>query len=268
MKKTIPSLLLFMMASFVLYSADAQSPGNWKEDLLEAEAHFHQGLDGEEDSLIQAVRDYQAAVDSGAPKDFRIYYNMGNALYLSGFSGEAALMYRQALFYKPNDKKTYENLNYILEQGGIEAESPWGMEAILYGSIYAAGFSASLYAGFFLFSLAWISAAVGLLSGKRIFMRLFFFFFILSLWNTGICLLWKYNASETGVILSEGVTLRKGDSRAYEPVQSEELAAGVRFRLLEEREGWIYIRLPDKSRGWVEADDTGMILQAAWPLDS
>jgi hypothetical protein len=58
-----------------------------------------------------------------------------------------------------------------------------------------------------------------------------------------------------GVLVSEGVVLRKGNGEGFAPAVAETLPSGVEFTMLEERPGWLRIRLPDGQTGWVRASD-------------
>ena len=56
-----------------------------------------------------------------------------------------------------------------------------------------------------------------------------------------------------GVTVSDGVVVRKGNGEGFEPAFTEPLSQGVEFRVLEERPGWIQIRLPDGKSGWIRS---------------
>ena len=56
-----------------------------------------------------------------------------------------------------------------------------------------------------------------------------------------------------GVTVSDGVVVRKGNGEGFEPAFTQPLSQGVEFRVLEERPGWIQIRLPDGKSGWIKA---------------
>ena len=65
--------------------------------------------------------------------------------------------------------------------------------------------------------------------------------------------------SDQGVILSDNIVVRKGDSEGYEPKFNEQLNAGVEFDLLESRPNWLHIELTDGQSGWIPATDAAMI---------
>ena len=61
-----------------------------------------------------------------------------------------------------------------------------------------------------------------------------------------------------GVVLTDDVVVRKGNSEGFEPQFLEPLHQGVEFRVLEQRTGWLSIELPDGKTGWIRADAAGV----------
>lgn len=226
---------------------------SWEESLDRAESSFREGLAGEADAFVYAVREYHRALERGAPEDSRIYYNMGNALFLGGFPGEAVLSYRRALFYKPGDALIRENWERVAGETGAAVQEPGPFRVILFGGIFALGFKGARYGGLGLFALAWLTASAGLVFKRPRLFRPALILLLLSLWNAGLCRLWTYSGARQGVVLEEETFLRRGDSRGYERVREDPLPPGSAFRLLEEREGWLRVRLDDGGEtGWLE----------------
>lgn len=62
-----------------------------------------------------------------------------------------------------------------------------------------------------------------------------------------------------GVIVISQVVGRLGDSAAYDPSHSAPLTAGIEFRVIGRRAGWLHIVLPDGSRSWVPESATELL---------
>jgi uncharacterized protein YgiM (DUF1202 family) len=56
-----------------------------------------------------------------------------------------------------------------------------------------------------------------------------------------------------GVTTSDGVMVRKGNGDGFDPQFAEPLSQGVEFRVLQQRPGWLLIRLGDGKSGWISA---------------
>ena len=54
-----------------------------------------------------------------------------------------------------------------------------------------------------------------------------------------------------GVTVSDGIEVRKGNGEGFAPQIAERLAPGIEFLILERRPGWLRIRLPDATEGWI-----------------
>ncbi len=245
-------------SSFLLFSSSQRSE-NWKISLEKAEEFFQEGLDNRMDSFFLAIDEYKKAMESGAPQDARIYYNWGNSLYMTGFIPEAAFQYRRALYLKPGDSKIRENLALALD-GQSDDQNNSLLHRVLFAPIFVSGYREALYGGLFLFSLSWILLIAGLLTRKKTGIY-FMVLFCLSLCILSVCGIWHYRASKTGVILTRNVSLRKGDSIAYDLTGNQGIRGGTVFQLLKERNGWQLIRLENSQEGWIESLDTRMLLE-------
>ena len=54
-----------------------------------------------------------------------------------------------------------------------------------------------------------------------------------------------------GVVLAPEVIGRQGDAESYQQSFEDPLHAGTEFDLLEERTGWLHIRLADDNEAWI-----------------
>ncbi len=64
----------------------------------------------------------------------------------------------------------------------------------------------------------------------------------------------KQSAMRFGVITAAEIVARQGDGPNYPPSFKDPLHAGTEFELLEQRPGWIHIRLLDGADAWVPED--------------
>jgi len=60
-------------------------------------------------------------------------------------------------------------------------------------------------------------------------------------------------------VISDNVIARKGNSETYEPSFKEPLHTGTEFRLVEKRNKWCYIELPDERRCWIPSKDVELV---------
>ena len=261
MKKILCLIILSCVSFIPLFSAGAEKGDSWRPLLQSAEMHFRQGIEGDQNELMYALQDYQGAMKEGAPEDYRIFYNWANTLLLTGSRGRAASLYRKVLFFKPGHSNAAKNLNLIEKDNPIETENQGVVKVVLFGILYLIGYEPSLYLGLFLFVLSWGILISDLFLKKKRMITLFAVLLSLSLWDLSLCLVWNQSAAQSGVVITEQTVLKKGDSRAYESVHSFGLPAGTPFKLLEEREGWILVRLMDSSEGWIERTDIKMVLE-------
>ena len=56
-----------------------------------------------------------------------------------------------------------------------------------------------------------------------------------------------------GVTVADQVVVRKGNGDGFSPAFAEPLSQGVEFRVLEERPGWLHIRLSNGKTGWIKS---------------
>lgn len=60
-----------------------------------------------------------------------------------------------------------------------------------------------------------------------------------------------------GVTLVDGVDVRKGNGDGFQKAFEQPLSQGVEFRVIDERPGWVQIRLPDGKGGWIRSVQAG-----------
>jgi tetratricopeptide (TPR) repeat protein len=191
---------------------------------------------------------YEALVKTG-PWSANLFYNLGDADFRLNEKGEAFLAYERALALDPSHPEAQANLNRLRDETGARLQALSWWEQILEWPEAVAGnlipWVVALAFWCFCFSLApmlwrkragWFSALVSLAA-------------ILVLAWCGTAIAWRRSRGNTWI-----VTAKLGSARV-EPADSSELAAslpmGSHLQLLWERGAWLYVQLPDRSRGWI-----------------
>ena len=64
----------------------------------------------------------------------------------------------------------------------------------------------------------------------------------------------RQSREQFGVITAAEVVARQGDGPNYPPSFTSALHAGTEFDLIEQRPGWLHIRLSDGADAWVPED--------------
>ena len=230
----------------------------------EAKSLFHQATekashDGEAAKALyeRAVRRFERIASEGGVRNGKLYYNIGNAYFRMGDVGRAILNYRRARLYAPSDPNLIQNLHYARSRR-LDPFETRQEDRILHTLLFwHYDLSKSTRSVLFVvgFAAFWLGATVRLFASKA-----------LPRWPlvaVGVVggLLLASLVTETvaerrrvpGVVLASEVVARKGDGGTYEPSFKEPLHAGTEFALLETRQDWRRIRLPDGKECWVPA---------------
>jgi hypothetical protein len=211
----------------------------------------------------QSVMRYESIVSKGGVENGKLFYNIGNIYFRIKDVGRTILNYRRAQEYIPDDPNLRQNLTYVLDFRRDKIEEK--QEAKVFKTLFFWHYDLSTRIKIILFSLffcaLWIIAAI----------RLFFKHSVLG-W--GLLMAVVLNAmiggsliAETislyryvpGVVIDAEVVARKGNSDNYAPSFTEPLHAGTEFNLLEKRENWFYIQLPDSRACWVPSKSVDLV---------
>ena len=214
------------------------------------------------DSFTRAADRFELLIDAGVVNG-KLLYDLGNTYFQMDDLGKAILNYRRAELLLGNDA----NLEYNLEQArsAVTSQLPRHDADVLYERLLFWHHDFSFSLRLTIFAICWIALwAVLYVCLRR----------PVAYWNywAGCCFtiallfgaslaydLYATPGSDQGVILSDDIVVRKGDSEGYEPKFNEQLNAGVEFDLLESRPNWLHIELTDGQSGWIPATDAAMI---------
>ena len=230
-------------------------------DIETASALFHKGNQSyEEGTFEQAVKEYEEILNLGI-RDFRVFYNLGNAYFRQNQLGKAILNYRRALDLRPRDEDAQANLSYIklytldkIEEQKINPLSNMLHSFLDLWSIDEFAVLTSLF-----YTLSMFFGILMLFRGPKRYLRLGFVAVLILMVIFGSSLLAKiyYESVDHGVVIAPQVEIRSGPGEDF--ILQVTGHEGLEFQLDGESEGWYRISLPNGIRGWIPGDAAEII---------
>jgi tetratricopeptide (TPR) repeat protein len=237
--------------------------------LEEAQSAYDRGVDltsidrtRSRAAFTTAVDRFSLVVASGV-ENGQLYYDLGNAYVQAGSLGAAIASYRRAQRLLPGDGRIEANLRYARSE--VKPQIPPHtagalMEVVLF---WHTGLSMSAKAIWL--AAAWLTLWLLVLAHR--------FASIPGLWwavtaagivtvGMGGSLAIEVSASQgtsSGVVVSDGVIVRKGNGASYAPQFQEPINQGLEFEVLDQRPDWLLIELPDGTSGWIPTIDTELL---------
>ncbi len=203
----------------------------------------------------KAALAFETISREGGIENGLLFYNIGNIYFRLGDMGRAILNYRKAERFIPNDTNLQGNLNYARSQcvDRIEPKPQAEILRTLFFWHYDLGGFTRAWLLAALSSLLWVSAGIYLLTRRSWLRHAAFSIAAIGILLAGSLAVEAYEQANvhTGVVLEQEIIGRKGDSITFEPTFKEPLHAGVEFKLVEERKGWLHIELADGRRCWI-----------------
>ncbi len=217
-----------------------------------AQESFDQAASPEDFLQVAAV--YQEMLDSGFVSG-AVLYNQGNAFMRAGEKGRAIACYRQAKRYRPRDPYLDANLRYAIGENLPDASTPLTQTIIFWSNwiSYFGKFQASLGCAFVTFFVSVASLFVKPQLLKRVAavsLCITLAFVVSAAYDW-----YRFSHLEHGVVIADEVLARKGDSETYQAAFTQPLGEGTEFRVLDQRNGWVHIRLDGSQEGWVPAEE-------------
>ena len=232
----------------------------------------------------KAILLYEKLIDRGGVHNAKLYYNLANAYLLKDDLGRAILNYRRAAKQDGADLNIQKNLAFARSRKLDRVET--STEKRVLGTLFfwhydfslktklllAAAFFAALCTALILaiwmrsarpFGLGqqaavnppsapraapwpvWVAALCGVL-----FICLLVSVFVETK---------RAAAVRPGVITAAAVVARQGDGPNYPPSFKDALHTGLEFELLEQRPGWLHIRLSDGTDAWIPDETAGLV---------
>lgn len=200
--------------------------------------------------FLQAAATYQEILDAGVVSG-AVSYNQGNTFMRAGERGRAIACYRQAKRHRPRDPYLDANLRYALGETRAARSTPI-IEYLLFWSewiSYHGKFQLSLACAMLTFAVSVASLYVRPQLLKRVA--------TIVLCVTVAAMIsaaydwYRFSHLKHGVVISDEVVARKGDSESYQPAFTKPLDEGTEFLLLDQRGGWTQLRVDGTQDGWV-----------------
>lgn len=256
--------LLLLLNGGVMLAAVAEPLSTQEAAFLcqEAEQFFHQAneISRQEPARAReltqrAAARYERVIAESSLHNGPLYYNLGNIYFKMGDLGRAVLNYRRAQQLNPNDRQLLQNLQFARAQrqdSFKEPEQTRILQTVFFLHYdFAPTTRQRLFLWFYLLSFllatvmiwyqpAWLKVCFGIVAGLTVILTL-------SLYIT----LHELQSRRPGVVLAREVVARKGDGESYAPSFNAPLHAGTEFILLEQRDGWSEVVLPDGQRAWL-----------------
>ena len=216
------------------------------------EAFVHANTAYDAGEYGRAARLYGDLVARGHD-DGRLYYNLGNAFLRGGELGRAIAAYRRAQTRRPRDQDIAANLGFA-RNSAKDALEPPGPSPILqtllfwhHGLSRAELLRLTLAAN----ALFWALAAFGLFRRGSEVLRWAIGASLLLLLAVGGSLAWRtLSPLRVAVVVPQEIDAHAGTNP--DSVVRFKLHAGSEVRLVERREDWLRIELPDGQQGWIE----------------
>lgn len=204
----------------------------------------------------QAILSYEKIIDQGGISNSKLFYNLANAYLLKGDLGRAILNYRNAESLDRSDADIQKNLTFARSQRLDKVEVTAGKKVMerLFFWHYDYSMSAKLLAGCVCFAIVCLAVTVRLwfpaVGGTVVLSVIAAIVTVGLVVSVGVDRYVRVN-ERCGVIIAAEVDARQGDGAGYPLSFEEPLHAGTEFDLLEQRPGWLHVRLTNGNDAWI-----------------
>ena len=249
--------------------------------LIAAEQAYERGVElistkpeEAKDAFEKAAAEYAWVAKRGV-RNAGLHYNLANALLQSGDRGGAILEYLRARDLAPADARIAANLAYARTL--VPGRPAMGQDPSLVDRLATwwhvvplpmrATAAAVAWIGFWILLIWRLSRprAASPAEGGSIVWRYVLAAFLLVAAVGGFTIavdLAEQHDDTRGVVLTDGVVVRKGNGDGFERSIEQPLSAGVEFRVVEQRPGWVLVRLGDGLGGWIPERSVGFVRPA------
>jgi len=212
----------------------------------------------------QAILLYQKIVEQGQIHNARLYYNLANAYFLKEDIGRAILNYRRAAKLDGGDINVQKNLAFARSQriDTVAVQTERRVLETLFFWHYDTAVQTRFLLACLFFAALCVTLTVMIWVGRGPVTCAVTVVAAILL----VCLLTSvtidsHRRAHTayGVITAPEIMARQGDGPNYAPSFKDPLHAGTEFELVEQRPGWLHIKLADGSDAWIPDDSAGLV---------
>jgi len=211
------------------------------------------------DLYQKSIMRFERIIKAGNIENGKLYYNIGNIYFRIKDIGRAILNYRRAEQYIANDVNLQKNLEFArnTRKDKIEEKQKTKILKTVFFWHYDLSSKIRLILFTAAFGLLWMFAAARVFIKRQFFSCAISITAAFSLMFAGSLIIEHAILQSTipGVIISEKLIARKGNSASYEKSFKDPLHAGTEFTVLENRTSWLQVELPDARTCWVKAED-------------
>lgn len=211
--------------------------------------------------FAEAASIYGRIAGSGV-RNGELMLNLGNSLMKSGEGSRAIAAYLEAERLLPGDARVQDALAHARAVAGsrlgpVTGAGPLDQVASTWSAL---SLPLRTWIALSAWLILWAIVAAGIVTGWRRPIP----------WRSAIataaaiCALpavtvgidaLRTSLDRPGVVIADAVVLRKGNGEGFAPAVEESLSSGAEFMMLEERPGWLRVRLPDGQSGWIRQAD-------------
>jgi oxygen tolerance protein BatD len=188
------------------------------------------------------------------------FLNAGNSWFFAGENGRALVNYRAAERRAPFDRQLREIIEF-LRANRADAfpppTAPTGKLATAW-SRYCT-WAPRLRVGSFVLAylIAWAVLLTAQLTGRHV-LRAVWIVLLAMVVVPLVSLAQSSLRPAEGVVIEDAVA-RLGPGYAYDPAFEQPLHKATEFTWMETRQGWVRVRLPDDSEGWLRESDCNQV---------
>jgi len=234
-----------------------------KELFRQANEHSVSKPNQAKDLYEKSAMRYERIIREGGIQNGKLFYNLGNVYFRMKDIGRAIVNYRRAEQYIADDSNLKLNLKYAREKrlDDIEEKQETKVLKTLFFWHYDLSTKTRVLAFSICFMFLWIFAGIRIFTDKSFLAWCITVAAALSISFAGSLIAEELNLrkSRPGVIVSNEIIARKGNSETYEPSFKDPLHSGTEFTLIEDRGNWFLIELPDSRTCWVSSKGVELV---------